>query len=38
MNNPTLAADAAAEEQKMKDEANKLTAYPVLTMSISYRF
>jgi hypothetical protein len=38
MNNPTLAADAASEEQKMKDEANKLTAYPVLTMSISYRF
>jgi len=37
-NNATLANDAAIEEAKFKDEANKYNFYPVVNMSISYRF
>lgn len=37
-NNATLAANAAIEEQKLKDEIGKLPVYPVVTISASYRF
>ncbi len=37
-NNATLANDAAIEDAKFKDEANKLSFYPCISMSLSYRF
>lgn len=37
-NNATLAANAAIEEQKLKDEIGDLPVYPVVTISASYRF
>lgn len=37
-NNATLASNVAIEESKLKDNVNKLSFYPVVNMSLSYRF
>lgn len=37
-NNATLANDAAIEEAKLKDDTSKHNYYPVVNMSIAYRF
>ena len=37
-NNATLAADAAVEKAKLQNDANKLTAYPVIQFNVTYRF
>lgn len=36
--NPALASNVAVEESKLKDDVNKLSFYPVVNMSLSYRF
>jgi hypothetical protein len=37
-NDPVLAADIAAEESKLKNDTDKLKWWPVLAVSLSYRF
>lgn len=37
-NNATLAADAAVEKAKLQNDANKVTAYPVIQFNVAYRF
>jgi len=37
-NDATLAANVAAEEVKLQDEANKLSFYPVIQFNVAYRF
>ena len=37
-NNATLASNVAAEEKNLKDNVNKLSVYPVINLSLSYRF
>ena len=37
-NNATLASDVAAEQVKLQNDVDKLTVYPVLQVSLSYRF
>jgi len=37
-NDATLASNVAIEEQKLKDETGKLPFYPVVTLSLAYRF
>lgn len=37
-NDATITSNIAVEQQKLQDDANKFVAYPVVTISLGYRF